>query len=148
MRISDWSSDVCSSDLRRSWRAPCAARRAGPGRRAPQSSFFSSMRACRAEWSRRVGGIGQLGVYAFHDPFEGVLLIDVNGLSVSLRPMPDGIDYRETEEHRIGAQRGGIDDAQNIAVRLFPHAQKLFAARQRRNAAHVDRAFEIGRAHV
>src|SRR3546814_15862228 len=49
--------------------------------------------------------------------------------------------YRETEEHRIGAQRGGIDDAQNIAVRLFPHAQKLFAARQRRNAAHVDRAF-------
>src|SRR3546814_20253285 len=53
----------------------------------------------------------------------------------------DGIDYRETEEHRIGAQRGGIDDAQNIAVRLFPHAQKLFAARQRRNAAHVDRAF-------
>src|SRR3546814_15609733 len=88
MRISDWSSDVCSSDL--------------------------------------VGGIGQLGVYAFHDPFEGVLLIDVNGLSVSLRPMPDGIDYRETEEHRIGAQRGGIDDAQNIAVRLVPHAQNLF----------------------
>src|SRR3546814_7211033 len=106
------------------------------------------MRSFRAEWSRRVGGIGQLGVYAFHDPFEGVLLIDVNGLSVSLRPMPDGIDYRETEEHRIGAQRGGIDDAKHIAVRMFPHAQKLFADRQRRNAAHVDRAFEIGRAHV
>src|SRR3546814_16906684 len=105
------------------------------------SDVFSSYLSFRAEWSRRVGGIGQFGVHAFHDPFEGVLLIDVNGLSVSLRPMPDGIDYRETEEHRIGAQRGGIDDEQHIAVRMFPHAQKLFAARQRRTDAHLDHAF-------
>src|SRR3546814_2175319 len=28
MRISDWSSDVCSSDLRTDWTVPCAHRRA------------------------------------------------------------------------------------------------------------------------
>src|SRR3546814_16362966 len=99
------------------------------------SDVFSTMRSFRAEWSRRVGGIGQFGVHAFHDPFEGVLLIDVHGFSVSLRPMPDGIDYRETEQRRIGAQRGGIDAAQHIAVRLFPPAQKLIAPPPGRNAA-------------
>src|SRR3546814_17007220 len=59
------------------------------------SDVFSSYLSFRAEWSRRVGGIGQFGVHAFHDQFEGVLLIDVNGLSVRLRPMPDGIEDRK-----------------------------------------------------
>src|SRR3546814_12784533 len=58
MRISDWSSDVCSSDLPRSWSPPAAIFRSTPRRTSPPipcwARFSPATRTGRSE-ERRVG---------------------------------------------------------------------------------------------
>src|SRR3546814_11117526 len=93
MRISEWISDVCSSDLGGSWDSPAV-----PDPAIPEKFLY-----CQVHYSACVAGAG--GQCA--SPVQASLPFPRRSLSLPRRlagPLPNKISKERTEERRVGKE--------------------------------------------